>query len=159
QWRFPTHDGQHNGFAGINQQSACGLCRRGRTVQILSIRLTDVGNETAPGLRRLSFALALGAAPATPFPPKNTGRNLVSNEKSNNVIVLDGKTHAVVKDIKTSRRPRDMHFDAAHDKLYVACGDDDVIEIIDVAKLTVVGKLATGSSPEAFVIDEAKRRI
>jgi hypothetical protein len=60
----------------------------------------------------------------------------------------------VVKDLKTARGPRDMHFSADHTKLDVACADDDVIVIIDVAKLKVVGKLATGSSPETFGIDE-----
>ena len=49
----------------------------------------------------------------------------------------------IVKDIKTSRRPRDMHFNDDHSLLYVACGDDDVIDVIDVAKLEVVGKIAT----------------
>ena len=41
---------------------------------------------------------------------KDTGLIFVSNEKTNNLIVLDPKTYKVVKDIKTSRRPRDMHF-------------------------------------------------
>ena len=52
-----------------------------------------------------------------------------------------------------------MHFSADRTKLYVACGDDDVIDIIDVAKLEVVGKLATGPSPETFALDEKRRRI
>ena len=90
---------------------------------------------------------------------KDTGLIFVSNEKTNNLIVLDPKTYKVVKDIKTSRRPRDMHFSADRSKLYVACGDDDVIDIIDVAKLEVIGKLATGPSPETFAIDEKRRRI
>jgi YVTN family beta-propeller protein len=34
-----------------------------------------------------------------------------------------------------------------------------VIDIIDVAKLEVVGKLSTGASPETFGIDESRRRI
>ena len=76
------------------------------------------------------------------------------------IIVLDPKkNYLVVKDLKVSRRPRDMHFNADHTKLYVACGDDDVIDIIDVAKLEVIGKLSTGASPETFGIDEARRRI
>ena len=90
---------------------------------------------------------------------KDTGLIFVSNEKTNNLIVLDPKTYKVVKDIKTSRRPRDMHFSADRSKLYVACGDDDVIDIIDVAKLEVIGKLSTGPSPETFAIDEQRRRI
>ncbi len=90
---------------------------------------------------------------------KDTGLIFISNEKSNNLIVLDPKTYRVVKDIKVSRRPRDMHFSADHSKLYIACGDDDVIDILDVAKLEVVGKLATGPSPETFAIDEKRGRL
>jgi YVTN family beta-propeller protein len=91
---------------------------------------------------------------------KDTGLVFVSNERTNNlIIIIDSKTNKIVKDLKVSRRPRDMHFNADHSKLYVACGDDDVIDIIDVAKLEVVGKLTTGSSPETFGIDEKRRRI
>ena len=90
---------------------------------------------------------------------KDTGLIFVSNEKSDNIIVLDGKTLKVVKDLHTAGRPRDLHFNAAHTLLYVACGNDDVIEVIDVAKLTVVGKLNTGRSPEAFAIDESRQRL
>ena len=38
---------------------------------------------------------------------KDTGLIFVSNEKTNNIIVLDPKTYKVVKDLKVSRRPRD----------------------------------------------------
>src|SRR5579872_7011142 len=103
-----------------------------------------------------AFAAALALAPAF---AKDTGFLFVSNEKTNNIIVIDPKTYQIVKDIKVARRPRDMHFNADHTKLYVACGDDDVIDIIDVAKLEVIGKLSTGSSPETFGIDEKRRRI
>jgi len=72
------------------------------------------------------LAVPLAVAPAV---AKDTGLIFVSNEKSNNIIVLDPKTQKVVKDLKTSRRPRDMHFSADRSKLYVACGDDDVIDV------------------------------
>jgi YVTN family beta-propeller protein len=39
---------------------------------------------------------------------KDTGPVFVSNENTNNIIVIDPKTYKVVKDLKTSRRPRDM---------------------------------------------------
>jgi YVTN family beta-propeller protein len=107
-------------------------------------------------LALLGLVAALAAVPAT---AKDTGLIFVSNEKTNNLIVIDPRTHKIVKDIKTSRRPRDMHFSADRKLLYVACGDDDVIDIIDVAKLEVVGKLSTGPSPETFAIDERRRRI
>src|SRR3954453_23016855 len=107
----------------------------------------------------LSLALVVPALAAGQSHAKDTGLIFVSNEKTNNLIVLDPKTYQVVKDLKTSRRPRDMHFSADRTKLYVACGDDDVIEIIDVAKLEVIGRIPTGASPETFVIDEKRRRI
>src|SRR5262249_53404092 len=105
----------------------------------------------AVGLAAASLAFAPAAA-------KDTGLVFVSNEKSNNVIVLDPKTYKVVKDLKVSRRPRDMHFSADRTKLYVACGDDDVIDIVDVARLEVIGRIPTGPSPETFAIDEQRRR-
>ena len=93
-------------------------------------------------MREVLFVLALGAAALLPAPShcKDTGLIFVSNEKSNNLIILDPQTYQVVKDLKVSRRPRDMHFSPDHSRLYVACGDDDVIDVIDVAKLEVVGK-------------------
>src|ERR1700683_548786 len=103
----------------------------------------------------LKFAAAVLATLAgAPAQAKDTGLIFVSNEKTNNIIVIDPKTYKVVKDIKVARRPRDIHFSADHSMLYVACGDDDVVDILDVAKLQVVGKLKTGPSPEAFAIDE-----
>ena len=83
------------------------------------------------------MALALVLA-FTPAEAKDTGLIYVSNEKSNNILVIDPKTYKIVNDIPVSRRPRDMHFNADHSKLYVACGDDDVIDVIDVA--TVQGR-------------------
>ena len=106
-----------------------------------------------------ALALAVATLLPSPSPCKDTGLIFVSNEKSNNLIVLDPKTYQVVKDLKVSRRPRDMHFSSDHSKLYVACGDDDVIDVVDVAKLEVIGRLATGPSPETFALDEKRRRI
>ena len=105
------------------------------------------------------FALALLCVLAIdPAAAKDTGLIFVSNEKSNNIIVIDPNSDKVVYDIKVGRRPRDLH-STPHTKLYVACGDDDVITIFDVATVKVTGKLKTGPSPEAFVIDETRRRI
>ena len=87
----------------------------------------------------LASLLIAAALTCTPAAAKDTGLIFVSNENTNNIIVLDPKDYKVVKDLKVSRRPRDMHFNADRTLLYVACGDDDVIDIIDVAKLQVIG--------------------
>ena len=83
----------------------------------------------------------------------------VSHEKANNVAVVDPKQdYKIIKWIQTSRRPRDMKFHDNHKQLFVACGDDDVIDVIDVATLSVVDHIPTGASPEMFQLsaDESK---
>ena len=107
----------------------------------------------------LAGAIALIGLSLTPQAASAAGTGLifVSNEKSHEVVVLD-PTYQIVKRIETSRRPRDMHFNADKTLLYVACGDDDVIDVIDVATLEVVDNIPTGPSPEVFAFspDESK---
>jgi YVTN family beta-propeller protein len=89
---------------------------------------------------------------------RNTGLIFVSSERTDSLVIVDPETNRIVKYLKTSRRPRDMHFNTDHTYLYVACADDDAIDIIDTAKLEVVGRL-TVSNPRAFGISEKLRRI
>ena len=79
----------------------------------------------------------------------DTGRIFVSNEKSHDIYVFDAD-YNLIKKIETSRRPRDMKFNAARTLLYVACGDDDIIDVIDVETLEIVDGIPTGPSPEVF---------
>lgn len=82
-----------------------------------------------------------------------TGNIFVSTEKGNEVVVLD-PSYNIIKRIATSRRPRDMQFTKARDLLYVACGDDDSIDVIDVATLEVIDSIPTGPSPEMFRLSD-----
>ena len=107
-----------------------------------------------------SMALVFLVAAGDPAHAAGTGYVFVSNERTNDVLVFDpAKDYAQVKDIKTSRRPRDMHFNSAHTLLYVACGDDDVIDVIDVAKLEVTDHIPTARSPEMFVLTRDEKSI
>src|SRR5260370_14463811 len=112
-----------------------------------------------PWLLASGFVAAILSTASSNGFAKDTGLIFVSTEKNNNVVVVDPETNKIVKHLKTSRQPRDMHFNDDHTKLYVACGGDDTIDIIDVAKLEVVGRLVTGPRPEAFAIDDKRRRI
>lgn len=107
--------------------------------------------------------LAGGAAMASlalvrPSHAAGTGNIFVSTEKGNEVVVLD-KTYNIIKRIETSRRPRDMQLTKAHDLLYVACGDDDSIDVIDVGKLEVIDSIPTGPSPEMFRLSEDETAV
>src|SRR3954464_3713632 len=87
-----------------------------------------------------------------------TGNIFVSTEKGNEVVVLD-KSYNIIKRIATSKRPRDMQLTKAHDLLYVACGDDDSIDVIDVAKLEVIDSIPTGPSPEMFRLSDDETAV
>ncbi|MDB5538259.1 MAG: beta-propellerrepeat-containing protein [Devosia sp.] len=106
-------------------------------------------------LAAVAFATAISALPAW---AAGTGMIFVSTEKGNEVVVLD-QDHNIVKRIETSRRPRDMHFNADKSLLYVACGDDDVIDVIDVTTLEVVDHIPTGPSPEVFAFSPDEKQI
>lgn len=95
-------------------------------------------------------AILLCCAPMGAPSAETTGLVFISNEKSHTVSVLDPESLAVVDTIATARRPRDMSFDAAREHIYVACGDDDVIDVIAIDQRKVVKQIPTGPSPEAF---------
>ena len=101
-------------------------------------------------------SLALGVADTA---AKDTGRVFVSNEKSNTVSVLDGKTYAPVATIRTGKRPRDLKLNSERTRLYVACGDDNRIDVIDVVTLAVVDQIGGIDEPEVFDIAPDGRQL
>ncbi|MGC8469041.1 MAG: PQQ-dependent catabolism-associated beta-propeller protein [Acetobacteraceae bacterium] len=83
-----------------------------------------------------------------------TGLIFVSNEKGASITVLNGKTYKRVAVIPTGNLPRGMAFNPAHTLLYVACGDSNEIDIIDVKTLKVVGRITKGvPDVEQVVVD------
>ena len=94
-----------------------------------------------------------------PVHAAGSGLIFVSNEKSNTISVLDGSIYNLKKTIATSKRPRAMRFSADRKTIYVACGDSDVIDVIDVATLVVTGRIKTGESPEAFDLDRRRNGV
>src|SRR5512134_2013332 len=74
----------------------------------------------------------------------------VSNEQDSSISVIDGGTLAVVETIPVGRRPRGIGLSADGARLYVAVGDDNRIDVVDVASRKVTGSLPSGVDPEAF---------
>ena len=107
---------------------------------------------------RLLLSVLLGLCLAWPAFAKGTGLIFVSLERGNEVVVLNPDLSVKTR-IETSRRPRDMRFNEARTLLFVACGDDDVIDVIDVATLQVVDSIPTGPSPEVFVFSPDETQI
>ncbi|MDO8327382.1 MAG: PQQ-dependent catabolism-associated beta-propeller protein [Cypionkella sp.] len=106
----------------------------------------------------VAAAALLAMVVGGPVAAKNTDLIFVSLERGNQVVVLNPDLSVNTR-IDTSRRPRDMHFNKDHSLLYVACGDDDSIDVIDVATLAVVDSIPTGPSPEIFAFSPDESQI
>lgn len=146
----------------------------GRTVAVLmSLALGAVGSALAPGV-----------APAA------TGYQIyVTNEKSDDVTVIDGATNTVVATIPIGKRPRGIHVSPDGRTVYVAVSGTpaagppqvdaqgkpiankdagetgpadkaaDGISVLNVATGRVTGRIAAGSDPEEFALSKDGSRI
>ena len=99
-------------------------------------------------LKTTVFAV-VAAALAMPGLAANTGKVIVSNEKSNNlsVLTLDGE---LVATVDTCARPRGMHFTHDRSGFYVGCADDSIIAIYDLESLSLTGRIMNVEEPETF---------
>src|ERR1700720_3006135 len=100
----------------------------------------------------LAFALAgfvLSVDPARAF------LAYVSNEKGNTVSVIDTDKMETIATIKTGQRPRGIEVSRDGKLVYVALGDDDVIQVFDTKTRNDAGSLPSGADPEHFVLDPA----
>jgi len=123
----------------------------------------------------------LAAAPCAAL--AQTGENFelyVSNERSNDVTVIDAASQQAVATIAAGKRPRGIHVSPDGKLVYVALSgnpigglhdvdaksqddDDDVphdkaadgIAVIDVAQRKVLRKVSVGSDPEEFDLSRA----
>lgn len=71
----------------------------------------------------------------------------VSNEKDNTLAVVDGETLEVTDIIEVGRRPRGITFNHDHTQIYVCAGDDNRIDVVDIASRKVVDSLPSGPTP------------
>src|SRR5689334_12307893 len=72
----------------------------------------------------------------------------VSDESANVVHVIVAPRWQSAGDIATGRRPRGIVLSRDRKHLYVAAGDDDRIDVIDIATRKVVDHLPSGPDPE-----------
>ncbi len=65
----------------------------------------------------------------------------VSNAESNNISVFNKKTMQVVNVIATGREPRGIALDQRRTRAYVAVSGDDAVEVYDVFKGDLIGRI------------------
>jgi YVTN family beta-propeller protein len=82
-----------------------------------------------------------------------TNRIYVSNEHSNTISVIDGKTNNVVKTILVGTGPFHLVVNPNTNMIYVANSDDNTISVIDGKTNNVVKTIIVGYSPWGLAID------
>ena len=99
------------------------------------------------GLSLLGLSLSAGSASAF--------LAYVSNEKGNSISVIDTDKMEATATIKTGQRPRGIEVSRDGKLVYVAVGDDDLIQVFDAKSLKSAGELPSGPDPEQFTLDPA----
>ncbi|MDO5704385.1 MAG: hypothetical protein Q4G49_04835, partial [Paracoccus sp. (in: a-proteobacteria)] len=77
---------------------------------------------------RLPLIAALLMATAM---PAFANRIFVTNERGNDVTVLDGTTHEVIGHFPVGNRPRGITISPDGKELYVCASDDDLVRVFD----------------------------
>ena len=73
----------------------------------------------------------------------------VSSEKDNTLVVFDGQGKQTGT-IDVCKRPRHLALSADKARIYTACGDSNVLAVIDRASGKLVDTMPMGESPEMF---------
>lgn len=121
--------------------------------------LTDAGRVW--GLDRWLFgrrACVVGwlAALALLARPSEAGAELrifVTNERSDDVTVIQADSGAVLKTIAVGKRPRGVVVSADGKRAYVANSNSDALSVLDTSSLEVVGSIPAGRDPEGLTFN------
>src|SRR5438477_9147675 len=76
-------------------------------------------------------------------------RVFVTNEKSDDVTVIDAATRTVVGTIRVSKRPRGVAVSPDGRRAYVANSNSDSLSVIDAKSLAALSTVPAGPDPEA----------
>src|SRR3989475_7030620 len=75
-------------------------------------------------------------------------RVFVTNEKSDNVTVIDAATRKVIQSIPVGKRPRGVAVSPDGRRVYVTNSNSDTLSVIDARSLAVLSTVPAGGEPE-----------
>jgi PQQ-dependent catabolism-associated beta-propeller protein len=81
-----------------------------------------------------------------------SNRVFVTNEKSNDVTVINGNTLEVEITLPVGERPRGIGLSPDGAELYIALSDENVIAVMDTETLKLLRRIKSGSDPETFAV-------
>ncbi|MEZ1470912.1 cytochrome D1 domain-containing protein, partial [Pseudomonas aeruginosa] len=76
----------------------------------------------------------------------------VSNEKDNNLSVIDLDRLETVGTIDVGMRPRGLALSADNRLLYICASDSDTVQVMDLATRKIIKQLPSGADPEQFAL-------
>jgi YVTN family beta-propeller protein len=131
------------------------MARRDQLFARQSLRLMPLlGTHVAPTIVMV-LALVGGWISSATSEPKA----YVTNEKSNDISVIDTAMDKVVATMPVGERPRGIHLSPDGKRVYVALGDEDRIAVVDTTSLQVIERISAGSDPELFDISPDGKRL
>ena len=84
-------------------------------------------------------------------------RVFVTNEKSNNVTVIDAASQKVLATIPVGERPRGIAVGRDGRRVFVANSNSNNVSVIDAKSLQVIDTLPAGIDPEGITLDRSGR--
>ncbi len=112
----------------------------------------------------LASAAAGASGPRYPSPIElavspDGARLFVVCEGTDEVVVYDNRSHAIVRRIPVGRVPKDLALSPDARRLYVANSWSDTVSEIDTQSLEVIRSLPGGFEPNAVIVDRAQRYL
>ena len=86
-------------------------------------------------------------------------RVYVTNEKSDNVSVVDAATDKVLTTISVGKRPRGVVVSPNGKRVYTANGNSNDVSIIDTETYQVIATIPAGIDPEGMAISADGQRL
>src|SRR5262247_1957750 len=103
----------------------------------------------------VGFVLLAAAFLLGPTRARAELRVFVTNEKSDDVTVIDAATRAPVGTVRVGKRPRGVAVSADGRRVYVANSNSDSLSVIDARTLEVVNTVPAGIDPEGLTLARA----
>ena len=106
-----------------------------------------------PAMLPATLAPFLLAAALCLAPPAVAAKAYVSNEKDNNISVIDLDSMTVTGTLETGKRPRGLALSHDNKLLYICASDSDTVQVMDLASGRIVRQLPSGADPEQFAFE------
>src|SRR2546422_4850989 len=86
-------------------------------------------------------------------------RVFVTNEKSDNVTVIDAATRKVIKSIPVGKRPRGVAVSPDGRRVYVTNSNSDTLSVIDARSLAVLSTVPAGGAPQGVKLNSGRGAV